>query len=80
MTYIDELLVIADLDFHWSSVSAFYSKAAGTGKWEKSRTMDDADSIDPDCAVYRMGGISVECFWRYRVISESISGMCIFVW
>jgi len=55
--------VVADLDFHWRSVSAFYSKAAGTGKWEKSRTMDDADSIDPDCAVYRMGGISVECFW-----------------
>lgn len=45
------------MDFHWRSVSAFYSKAAGTGKWEKSRTMDDADSIDPDCAVYRMGGI-----------------------
>lgn len=42
--------------------------------------MDDADSIDLDCTIYFMGGISVECVWRYRVISESISGMCIFVW
>lgn len=56
--------MVADLDFHWRIVSIFYSKVAGTGKWEKSRTMDDADSIDLDCAVYFMGGISVECVWR----------------
>lgn len=52
------------MDFHWRIVSIFYSKAAGTGKWEKSRTMDDADSIDLDCAVYRMGGIIVKTGWR----------------
>lgn len=56
--------MVADLDFHWRIVSIFYSKAAGTGKWEKSRTMDDADSIDLDCAVYRMGGIIVKTGWR----------------
>lgn len=26
--------------------------------------MDDADSIDLDCAVYRMGGIIVKTGWR----------------